>query len=177
MDDQTQQLVQECKRQEESCLYTSTTFYEWLKALRFWRAVFVITPIVAGAFASWQLIADDQDWKWFTALCALVAGVLPAVYKALDLDVSMDALRKSAHEFKVLQDRFRKAARVSSLGDFPTFDSEVSDLLNRLDDIRSASLTPPDRFFKKAQQKIASGDYDFGIDQKPGATRSSRPVE
>lgn len=166
MDQQTQQLVQECKRQEESCLYTSTTFYEWLKALRFWRAVFVITPIVAGAFASWQLIADDPSWKWLTALCALVAGVAPAVYKALDLDVSMDVLRKLAHEFKMLQDRFRKAGRVSSLGDFASFESEVSDLLNRLDDVRSASLTPPDRFFKKAQRKIASGDYDFGVDQQ-----------
>ena len=34
----------------------------------------------------------------------------------------------------------------------------------RLDAARSASLTPPERYFKKAQVKIQSGDYDFSID-------------
>lgn len=37
MDERTQNLVEECRRQEESSFYTSTSLYEWLKDLRFWR--------------------------------------------------------------------------------------------------------------------------------------------
>lgn len=81
MDERTQNLIAECARQEESCRYSSATLFEWLKSLRFWRVWFVVVPIMAGAAASWQLIADDPSWKWLTATCALIAGVTPAVYK------------------------------------------------------------------------------------------------
>ena len=38
MDEQTKSVIAECQRQEESCLYTSTALFEWLKSLRMWNA-------------------------------------------------------------------------------------------------------------------------------------------
>jgi hypothetical protein len=40
-----------------------------------------------------------------------------------------------------------------------------------MDAARAASLTAPERFFKKAQKKIVRGDYDFRVDLQT-ATRS-----
>ena len=45
MDDRTLNLIDECKRQEESCLYTSTTLFEWLKCMRVLKVIFVVAPI------------------------------------------------------------------------------------------------------------------------------------
>lgn len=164
MDERQQNLIAECKRQEESCLYTSTTIFEWLKSLRWWRVVFVVVPIILGGIATWPLLSKQNDLQWVTGGCALLAGLMPAVYKALDFDVSLDALAKHAHQFKILQDRFRHAWRVTALGDFDPFKAEFDTLIERMDATRASSLTPPERFFKKAQKKINSGDYDFGVD-------------
>ena len=35
-----------------------------------------------------------------------------------------------------------------------------------MDALRSSSLPPPERFFKRAQTKVQSGDYTFGTDRK-----------
>ena len=83
MDEQMKSLKAECKRQEESCLYTSTTLFEWLKSLRRWRIAFVVAPIVLGAVAAWPLLNRRDGLDWLPGLYALSAGVIPAVYKAL----------------------------------------------------------------------------------------------
>ena len=36
-----------------------------------------------------------------------------------------------------------------------------------MDALRSSSLAPPERFFKRAQTKVQSGDYSFEAD--PGS--------
>ncbi len=164
MDERTQNLIAECKRQEESCLYTSTKIYEWLKSLRWWRVMFVVVPIFLGGLATWPLLAKQTDLQWLTGVCALLAGLMPAVYKALDMDVSLDTLTKSAHQFKILQDRFRQAWQVTALGDFDEFKSEFAALMDRMDAARANSLTAPERFFKKAHKKIGDGHYDFSVD-------------
>ena len=164
MDQRTENLIAECKRQEDSCLYTSTTIFEWLKSLRCWRVVFVVVPIILGGLATWPLLAKQTGLEWVTGVCALLAGLTPAVYKALDLDVSLDTLAKSAHQFKILQDRFRQAWRVTALGGFDDFKAAFDALMECMDTARAGSLTPPERFFKKAQKKINSGDYDFCVD-------------
>lgn len=164
MNERTQHLIEECKRQEESGLYTSTALYEWLKELRCWRIVFVGLPIILGGIATWPLLQKQADLEWVTGACALLAGVMPAIYKALDLDVSLAILAKLAGEFKILQDRFRLAWRVTALGDSDTFKAEFDTLMQRMDAAREASLTPPERFFKRAQKKIARGDYNFSVD-------------
>lgn len=121
MEERTQSLIDECKRQEESCLYTSTTLFEWLKWLRFLRVFFVVVPIILGAVATWPLLRQQGDYKWLTGACALLAGLTPAVYKALNFDVSLDMITKYAHEFKILEDRFRQAWHVTALVSFDNF--------------------------------------------------------
>lgn len=170
MDEQTRNLIDECKRQEESCLYTSATLFEWLKSLRQWKVAFVVAPIVLGGVATWTLLAREPDYEWVTATCALLAGLAPAVYKALDFDVSLDAVAKHAHAFKILQDRFRQSWRVTALASGDVFEKELLALMERLDAARSSSLTAPERFFKKARAKIQSGHYDFGVDLQSKST-------
>jgi hypothetical protein len=164
MDVRTQNLVSECKRQQEACLYTSTAIYEWLKSLRRWRVVFVVLPIVFGGIATWPLLSKQPGFAWVTGVFALLAGIIPAIYKALEFDVSLDALAKSAHQFEVLRDRFRQAWSVAALGEFETFKAEFDELMNRLDAAREHSLAIPDRFFKTASQRIEGGAYDFSVD-------------
>ncbi len=166
MDECTQNLTDECKRQEESCLYTSTALFEWLKALRLWRFVFVVSPIVLGGVAAWPLLEQRAGYEWVTAVCALLAGIAPAIYKALDLDKNLAAIARHANGFKVLQDRFRQAWRVSSLGPPDAFKKEFETVMSRMNRARSSSLIPPERFFKRAQRKIRGGHYDFGVDAK-----------
>lgn len=166
MDERTQNLIDECRRQEESCLYTSATLFEWLKSLRRWRVAFVVAPIVLGGVATWPLLTRQPDCEWVTATCALLAGLAPAVYKALDFDVSLDAVARHAHAFKILQDRFRQAWRVTALAPGDKIEQDFADLMQRLDAARSASLTAPERFFRKAQAKVLAGHYEFTVDSK-----------
>lgn len=165
MDESIQSLIAECKRQEESCLYMSTTIFEWLKSLRCWRIVFVIVPIILGAIATAPIVVHKPGFEWLTATCALFAGIIPAIYKALNLDVGLEELASHAHQFKILQDRFRQAWRITAHGRFEEFKAEFTELMDRMDSARSSSLTAPERFFKKAQRKIKNGHYDFGVDQ------------
>jgi hypothetical protein len=169
MDERTKKLIAECNRQEESCLYTSSALFEWLKSLRKWRAVFVVTPILLGAVATWPLLKEVHGFEWFTATCALLAGLSTAVYKALDLDVNLDSVAKHAHQFKILQDRFRQAAQVTALGAFDAFKKDFDELMARMDAARASSLTVPEKFFKAAQRKIDDGHYEFAVDAKSSA--------
>ncbi|HEY6456493.1 MAG TPA: hypothetical protein VIY90_14565 [Steroidobacteraceae bacterium] len=166
MDERTAALVAECRRQEESCLYTSTTLYEWLKSLRWWRVGFVVLPIVLSAVATWKLLEKQAGYEWITGTCALLAGMVPAVYKALRFDVSLDTLEKSASQFKTLQDRFRQAARITALSSLDQLEADFAKLMEQLGTARATSLAPPERFFRRAQKKIDAGDYDFSIDAK-----------
>lgn len=142
----------------------STTLFEWLKSLRLWRIVFVVAPIIIGGIATWPILANKPELELLTGVCALLTGIIPAVYKALDFDVNLNMLAKHAHQFKTLQDRFRQAWRVTALGEFDKFKTEFGDLMERMDSARASSLTAPERFFKKAQKKIKDGDYNFFVD-------------
>jgi hypothetical protein len=165
MDTRTQNLIQECKRQEESCLYSSTALFEWLKHLRFWKLFFVIAPIVLAAVAT-TLPKLDSDLGWLAVTCTMLAGIAIAVYKALHLDVSLDLISRNANHFKILQDRFRQASTVAALGSFDDLNKEFQTRMQQMDTLRSNSLPPPEFFFKKAQTKIKGGDYDFTVDLK-----------
>jgi len=161
MDTRLQEIINECKRQEESCLYTSTALYEWLKSIRFWRIVFIVAPIIAGSFASANILRKDPDLQWLSAIAALVAGLFPAIFKALQLDNSIKAIADNAAQFKVLQDRFRQAALIGATKPVDDLEKEFKALIDRMDKARASSLTPPERFFNRARRKIQSGDYTF----------------
>lgn len=160
-------LVKECKRQEESCLYTSTTLYIWLREARLWRAAFIVVPIILGAVSSWSILnRPELAWAlWVTAAAGLIAGVIPAVREALDLDLHVDEISRVASQFKNLQDRFRLAADTGAYKKEDAFEAEVRDLMERLDEARKASVTPPERCFRKAQEKIKQGHYSFSVDE------------
>jgi hypothetical protein len=129
---------------QESCLYASTTLFEWLKALRLWRVFFVVPPIILGAVATWPFLSHDDRFRWVTGICALLAAIAPAVYKALDFDVSLNTIAQYAHLSKTLQDRFRQAWRVTALGPFEDFKKEFDDLMARKDAARYSTFTAPE---------------------------------
>ena len=168
MDEPAGSLIDECRRQEESCLYTSTALFEWVKILRRWKVFFVVAPIVLAGVATGLSAELRPGLGWFTATCTLLAGIATAVYKALDLDVSLDVISKQANQLKVLQDGFRQAWRIRASGDVEDFRKHFDTLMERLDALRLSSLPPPERFFKKAQAKVKSGDYAFDPDLKAG---------
>lgn len=161
MDQRTQQIVDECKRQQESCQYTSTALYSWQKEVRVYRVAFIVAPIVFSSIATARILMRDPGYDWLIAVSAFIAGLFPAVFKALDLDVSLKTIADSANRFKILHDRFRQASLIGSTNDSDTFEEEFNSLMQRMDDARSSNPTVPERHFKSAQKKIASGDYSF----------------
>lgn len=165
MDQRAQEIIDECKRQEESCNYTSTALYEWLKEVRVYRVLFITLPIICGSVASAKILLHEPSYDWVVAILALLAGLFPAIFKALDLDVSLKAMSDSAHRFKVLQDRFRQAASIGATGPTETLEEEFRQLMDRMDDARSASLAIPNRHLNKARKIIEAGVYKFGVDQ------------
>jgi hypothetical protein len=131
MDPRTAALVAECNRQAESCLYSSTALYFWLREARCWRVLFVTAPIVLAGIATWSVLDKPESacLRWLTAVAALLAGLFPAIYEALKLNVHIAGLVKEAAEFKNLQDRFRQAANVAALGPFEAFEAEFQRLM------------------------------------------------
>ena len=123
-------------------------------------------PIVLGAVAAAPLLKGEPGYELLTGVCALLAGLFPAIYKGLDFDVSLSAVAQHARQFKILQDHFRQAWRVTALESPDEFQTAFKDLMARMGAARAASLTPPERFFKKAQTKIESGHYTFKVDSK-----------
>jgi hypothetical protein len=162
------ELALECQRLSESCLYTSTSLFIWLKTLRAIKVAFIAVPLLLGSFAGWKFLTSfDAQWvRVATALSAFIAGLLPSVYFALKIDDHIEDCRHLAGEFKNLQDRFRQAALVSSKKPFSEFDQDVKPIMERLEKARSSSVTPPEWCFRRAKRKIKTGDYEFDIDAK-----------
>jgi len=128
----------------------------------------VTAPVVLGAVASWSAFDDTsvQSLSWLTAVCALGAGIFPALFVALDMNMNVNEISRLSSEFKNLQDRFRIAANVKSKDDPEDFEKTVEALMDRLDAARTSSLTPPEKFFRNAQKKIEEGDYTFFVDKE-----------
>jgi len=168
MESPNKELAQECKRLSESCLYTSTSLFIWLRFLRLVRIVFIAVPLILGSLASWNLLADSniEEIKVMLAVFVFIAGLLPTIYSALKIDDYLAHCKHLAGEFKNLQDRFRQVALVSSKKEFLEFEEDVKPLIERLEQARSHSITAPEWAFKKAQQKIKSGDYHFDVDEQ-----------
>jgi hypothetical protein len=164
MDARTEEIIKECRRQQESCTYTATALYFWLKEVRRYRVAVITLPIVFGSLASAKILLKDPAYDSLTAVAALLAGLFPAIFKALDLDVSLKAMSDAAHRFEILRDRFRQAASITATRSAQELEEEFKDLMQRMDEARNSSLAIPERHFKKAQRKIGSGDYEFDSD-------------
>lgn len=158
----TSALVDECERQSENCAHTSTSFIIWLRLLRWLRTICVISPVVCGAIATWKIIAQSST-TW-AAVFALLATVIPPVYRASKLDQAIGDYETLAGEFSNLRDRFRQLARISSHKLFDDFKSETNPIFERLENARSRPLAPPDWTFKLARRKHKAGHYNHDYD-------------
>lgn len=158
-----EELIKECKRQEESCLYTSTMLYIWLKWARLFNAVLIGLPIILSSVSTLSVL--QQICPIFTTSCALLAGIIPTVYISLGFKANVNEISSLAAEFKNLQDRFRQAATIESLKEEVHFNNHFEMLFSRLELARSRSITPPECCFEKARKKIKIGDYNFLVDK------------
>jgi hypothetical protein len=170
MENKVEQLIQECRRQSEGCLYTSTSLFIWLRTLRYLKVIFIVAPLVLGSLAGGKLLlsANAESVKAFSAICAFFAGLLPSIYAALKYDDRLKECVSLAAEFKNLQDRFRQAALVASAKPFPEFEAHFNELMSRLELARKSSFTAPEWCFKMAQKKIKGGNYHFDTDIAKG---------
>jgi hypothetical protein len=155
-------MVSECRDQSRNCIYTSTSFFIWLRFLRTVGLVLTVVPLILGSLASWKLLtqSDLDSIKLVIAALAFFAGIIPTISRALRLDRRITQCRELAAEFKNLQDEFRQCANISSLKPFSEFDADFRRAMKRLEQARKPSYTPPEWCFKRAQRKVQSGDYD-----------------
>lgn len=165
VDDRVTAIIAECRRQEESCLYTSTTLYIWLRRVRHQKQFFVAAPILVGGIAGLSIL---QDWEldWVAAVLAFVASLFPALADALKFETSVDEIARLAAEFKALQDRYRRTATITVLRDVNEAEEALAELMERMDIARSSSITPPESAFQDARKKIKEGHYNFSVDEK-----------
>ncbi|KAB0265136.1 hypothetical protein [Microvirga brassicacearum] len=157
------EIIKECLRQSESCLYTSTTLYTWLRQVRLQKRLFVAAPIVLGGIAGVTVLKDVVP-DYVIAVLAFAASLFPALADGLKIETSVDEIARLAADFKALQDRFRRVAKITALGDVDEAEAALAELMDRMDVARSSSITPPEKFFEAAQRKIKEGHYDFEID-------------
>jgi hypothetical protein len=155
-------LVEECNiLATNTCTYTAAQLYIWLRAQRCVERTFVVLPIIFGAISTWYAFDDTVPYsKWITATCALLAGLLPAIYKALELDVHVETISRAAGEYTNLRDRFRQLSKLGPTMSVESFQEAFDTLMRRLEDVRRLGLAPPERFFLKARAKIKAGHYD-----------------
>ncbi|MSO71662.1 MAG: hypothetical protein EXQ88_06595 [Alphaproteobacteria bacterium] len=163
-------LVLECRREEESCLYSSTTFYIWLRFLRALRGLLWIVAAVAGGMAASHNLRSDPENKTLSALAALLAVILPGIGNALRLDRTIRDYESAAGKIKNLQGEFRRAAKVCLHKPVVEFDAETRKLFKAMNEARKPSLTPPDFCFWLAQRKIRKGHYRFDADDSDATT-------
>jgi len=160
----TAALVDECHRQFENCRDTAVSFIVWLRALRWAQRTLIVAPIICGAIATWSIVADNSPVVG--AVFALLATVLPPVYKASNLDETIGDYETLAGEFTNLRDRFRQLATISALKPFEDFDVESKPIFERMEKARARSHAPPNWTFKLARRKIEAGDYEHDYDER-----------
>ncbi len=161
-----QALIQECKREEENCLYTSTSFFIWLRFLRIFRAVLWIGAVVASGVAASHILRGDPEYKLLMAGAALLAIILPGISRALHFDTTIKDYASAATALKNLQGEFRRAANVWSHKPFTEFEIDTRNLFEAMNKARKPSLTPPEFSFRLARRKIKKGHYKHDSDER-----------
>jgi hypothetical protein len=159
-----QALKAQCEEQRERCVYTSGSLLIWLRTLRKLRVAFVILPIIFGALASWDLLSSNDRFRIVTAILALMAGLVPAVYAALKLDEHLPDAARLAGEYKNLELVFADLARLGPFKPVDVFETEYKEARARLESANSESYTAPEWCFRLARKKIKAGHYELGAD-------------
>jgi hypothetical protein len=164
-------LITECRDEEESCLYTSTAFYIWLRWLKAARALLWAGGAIGSLLAASQILKGSADYRFTAALAALAGVLLPALVKALRLDAAIRDYTKAAGQFKNLQGEFRRLAAVWSYKEFPEFEQHARRAFIAMNEARKPSLTPPEICFRLARRKIRRGHY------APDTPRPTAPLK
>lgn len=167
------EIVKEALRQTETCLYTSTMIFIWLRDIRRHHQFFVAAPIILGTLATFTVLEETLP-AWIIAFLALFASLLPALADGLKIQTSVDEAARLGAEYKALQDRFRRLARITALRDVDNAEAALAELMDRMDVARSTSITPPQRYFEEARKQIEAGNYDFAVDAPTADTPSGK---
>lgn len=155
-----EELRNECLEQASSALYTSTSFYIWLRHLKFWRGICWVATAVCSTFAASSIVSDCGWPAPLVAGLTLAGAIFPVVIKALKLDETIKDYSNGGAEFKNAEIRLRRAGRVWSQGSITEFKIEATSAFEDLKKARLNSLTPPEWCFQRAKKKIQTGDYD-----------------
>ncbi len=158
-------LVAECAREEENALYTSTSFFIWLRWLKTFRAVLWVGAAGGSVLAASHILRGDPTFRITMAAAALAGVLLPAVGRALHIDAIIHDYVIAAARFKNLQGEFRRAAQVWSHKPFSEFEEEARRLFKAMNEARKPSLTPPSPCFWLARRKIKKGHYRYDADE------------
>jgi len=160
-----EEMVKECAREEENCLYNSTILILWLKALKRAKMFFIVAPIILGGFAGMKVLStSDLDFmKYLMSASSMIAGILPAIFSSLKIEANISQVDRYASGYKLLQGKFRRLKNISSKDN--EFENEFKAVIKELEELKLTTMTAPERFFVKAQSKIAKGHYDFAVDQ------------
>ena len=154
-------LIRECKREEENCLYTSTTFFILVRYLRYVRGALWIGAVAGSAVAASHIVRGDPSYQILMA-----AVILPGIGRAVHIDATIRNYADAAAAFKNLQGEFRRAAQVWSLKSYPEFESDARKLFRLMNDTRKPSLTPPEFCFRLSRWKIKRGNYEHEEDPR-----------
>lgn len=167
------EIIKEALRQSESCLWTSTMLFTWLRVVRLQNKAVVLLPVILTGLAGFSYV---QEWvpAWGVALMAFLSTLIPSVAEAIDIQTHVDELKRLGAEYKALQDRFRRLAKITALGNVDAAENALAELMDRMDIARSSSLTPPRRYFEEARKQIEGGNYDFAVDLPSGETASGK---
>jgi len=116
--------------------YTSTMLYIWLRRVRLQQRIITLAPVVLTGLAGFSFA---KEWlpAWALAVLALLATLIPSVAEKLEIETHADELKRSAAEYKSLQDRFRVLAKIIAKGGVQAAQQEA---------------------------KIKAGHYDFSVD-------------
>jgi hypothetical protein len=147
--------------------------FTWLRRVRWQHKAVTLAPIVLTALAGFSYL---KEWlpAWGVALIAFLSTLIPSVAEALDIQTHVEELKRTGAEYKALQDRFRRLARITALGDVDEAEKVLAELMDRMDVARSSSITPPERFLDNARKQIEGGNYDFAVDLPTGESPSGK---
>jgi hypothetical protein len=153
-------LIAECRDEEGNCLYTSTTFFIWLRWIKFFRGVLWAIGAIGSVIAASHILKGDADQYRIVIAGAALAGVVcPALIRTLRLDASILEYSSAAAKFKNLQAEFRRLSQIWSLKDYGEFERDAKKSFAALSEVRQGSLTPPEVCFLLARWKIKKGHY------------------
>ena len=158
--DLSEALKRECLEQSRNALYTSTTFYIWLRQLKFLRAAIWVAAVASSGGAASTVLSNRPGLELLVAGLALLGVILPGVIKAVKLDETISAYEHAAARYKVVEGALRRAATVWFHKPSVEFEADAREALADLDSARATSLTPPEWCFRAAQRKVKAGDYE-----------------